>query len=80
MLETALHYARDIAANVSPTSMATIKSQVYEALTRPLADALEHANALMLVSFSQPDFAEGVQSFVEKRPPAFPPLAAAMRT
>jgi enoyl-CoA hydratase/carnithine racemase len=76
VLEVALDYARDIAANVSPTSMATIKRQVYEALTGPLGDALERANALMLESFSKPDFAEGVRSFVEKRPPAFPPLGA----
>jgi enoyl-CoA hydratase/carnithine racemase len=76
VLEVALEYARDVAANVSPTSMATIKRQVYEALTTPLGDALEHANALMLESFSKQDFAEGVQSFVEKRPPAFPPHAA----
>jgi enoyl-CoA hydratase/carnithine racemase len=76
VLDVSLEYARDLAANVSPMSMATIKQQVYEALTIPLADALDHANALMLESFSKPDFAEGVQSFVEKRPPAFPPVAA----
>jgi enoyl-CoA hydratase/carnithine racemase len=76
VLDVAVGYARDVAANVSPASMATIKRQVYDALNRPLGDALEHANALMLESFSKPDFAEGVQSFVEKRPPAFPPLAA----
>jgi enoyl-CoA hydratase/carnithine racemase len=75
VLETALQYARDLAANVSPASMATIKRQVYEALTKPLGEALDHANALMLESFSKPDFAEGVQSFVEKRQAAFPPLA-----
>lgn len=75
LLEVALEYARDVAANVSPASIATIKRQVYEALTSPLGDALEQANALMFESFSKPDFGEGVQSFVEKRPPAFPPLA-----
>ena len=50
--------------------MATIKRQVYEALARPLEDALEQANGLMLESFAKPDFGEGVRSFVEKRPPA----------
>jgi enoyl-CoA hydratase/carnithine racemase len=75
VLDVAREYARDIATNVSPASIATIKRQVYEALTTPLGVALAHANALMLESFSKPDFAEGVQSFVEKRPPAFPPLA-----
>jgi enoyl-CoA hydratase/carnithine racemase len=75
VLEIALQYARDVATNVSPASMATIKRQVYDALTTPLGEALGQANALMFESFSKPDFAEGVQSFVEKRPPAFPPLA-----
>ena len=74
LLDVALEYARDVAANVSPASMATIKRQVYEAMTRPLGDALEQANALMFESFTKPDFAEGVQSFVEKRAPDFPPL------
>lgn len=80
VLETALQYARDLAANVSPASMATIKRQVYEALTEPLGEALDHANALMLESFSKPDFAEGVRSFVEKRQPAFQPLAKDVST
>jgi enoyl-CoA hydratase/carnithine racemase len=48
-------------------------------MTRPLGDALDHANALMLESFSKPDFAEGVQSFVEKRTPDFPALAVVSR-
>jgi enoyl-CoA hydratase/carnithine racemase len=79
VLAVALEYARDIATNVSPASMATIKRQVYDAMTRPLGDALDHANALMLESFSKPDFAEGVQSFVEKRTPDFPALAVVIR-
>jgi len=75
LLEVVLEYARDLAENVSPASMATIKRQVYEALSLPLDDALAEANRLMLESFSKPDFAEGVQSFVQKRPPAFLPVA-----
>lgn len=76
VLETALDYAHDLAANVSPASMAAIKQQVYDSLAVPLGDALELANRLMIESFSQPDFAEGVQSFVERRAPNFPPLTA----
>lgn len=74
VLEVTLEYARDLAANVSPASMATIKRQVYGDFDRSLAQALEVANALMLESFSAPDFAEGVQSFLERRPPRFAPL------
>ena len=77
VLAVALEYARDLAANVSPASMATIKRQVYAALERPLGEALQEANGLMLESFSRPDFEEGVQSFVERRAPHFPPLAPA---
>jgi enoyl-CoA hydratase/carnithine racemase len=75
VVEIALEYARDLATNVSPASMADIKRQVYDALSTPLGDALEEANRLMLESFSRPDFAEGVQSFVERREPRFPALA-----
>ena len=77
LLEGALAYARDIAANCSPASMAAMKRQVYGDLERDLADALEDADRLMLASFAAPDFAEGVASFVERRAPDFPALSAA---
>jgi hypothetical protein len=59
VLEVTLAYARDVTTNVCPASMATIKRQVYDALTRALGDALDPANVLMLESFPKPDFAEG---------------------
>lgn len=76
VLERALAYARDLAENCSPASMAAMKAQVYADLHRDLDEALEDANRLMLESFGRPDFGEGVQSFVERRPPQFPPLGA----
>ena len=74
VLEEALAYARDLAANCSPASMAAMKAQVYRDLHRGLDESLEDANRLMLESFARPDFAEGVQSFVERREPRFAPL------
>jgi enoyl-CoA hydratase/carnithine racemase len=75
LLETTLEYARELAVNCSPVSMATIKRQVYADLERTLPNALAEADQLMLASFAQPDFVEGVASFVERREPRFAPLA-----
>jgi enoyl-CoA hydratase/carnithine racemase len=76
LLETTLEYARELAVYCSPASIATIKRQVYADLQRTLPDALATADELMLASFAAPDFVEGVASFVERREPRFPPLAA----
>jgi enoyl-CoA hydratase/carnithine racemase len=54
--------------------MAAMKRQVYEDRERGLEEALAEANKLMFESFSRPDFAEGVQSFTERRPPQFSAL------
>ena len=76
LLEETLAYARMLARESSPASMARMKQQVYADLERPLAESLEDANRLMGESFAEPDFGEGVRSFVERRPPNFEPLAA----
>jgi enoyl-CoA hydratase/carnithine racemase len=74
VLEEALAYAHELATQCSPASMATMKRQVYEALSQPLEQALADADRLMLASFSGPDFVEGVASFVERRDPSFAAL------
>jgi enoyl-CoA hydratase/carnithine racemase len=74
LLEATLDYARDLAVNCSPASMATMKRQVYAALEQRLDQALADANGLMLESFTAPDFVEGVTSFLERRDPRFAPL------
>jgi enoyl-CoA hydratase/carnithine racemase len=71
LLEATLEYAREIAVNCSPASMATMKRQVYADLERTLPDGLAEADKLMLASFAAPDFVEGVASFVERREPHF---------
>jgi enoyl-CoA hydratase/carnithine racemase len=67
-----VEYVREIAANASPSSMMVMKRQVYQQLTRELGPACDEAVKLMVESFSRPDFKEGVQSFLERRPPKFP--------
>jgi enoyl-CoA hydratase/carnithine racemase len=74
LLDQTLAYARELAVNCSPASMATMKRQVYADLTRELPDALAEANRLMGESFTAPDLAEGVASFLERREPRFAPL------
>jgi enoyl-CoA hydratase/carnithine racemase len=75
VLEQALAYAHELATQCSPASMAKMKRQVYAALDEGLPDALAEADRLMLASFGQPDFVEGVSSFVERREPRFAPLS-----
>ncbi len=74
LLDETLAYARDLAENCSPTSMAVIKSQVYRHSDLALREALEESLRLMADSLQTDDFKEGVQSFLDQRPPRFRPL------
>ena len=64
-------YIVNLASACSPASMAVMKRQVYEHLHRGLGAAEADAKRVMAESFGRPDFAEGVQSFMQKRPPQF---------
>jgi len=79
LMDEALAYARDLAGNCAPSSMAAMKQQVYGDLERGLDDALSRANELMGASLQAPDFVEGVSSYVERRPPRFAPLGREVR-
>jgi len=77
VLPHSVAYVRDLAARVSPRSMAVMKRQVYEQLTASLGPSEREAQKLMLESFGRDDFKEGVSSFLEKRPPQFGRLGSA---
>jgi enoyl-CoA hydratase/carnithine racemase len=80
LLDDAVAYAHELATLNSPWSMATIKAQVQADLERTFTDAVAHAEELMLASFRHPDVQEGVQSYLQQRPPDFPPLDPRSRT
>ena len=67
-------YVESLARGSSPISMAIMKRQIYEQLHRGLGQAEYDSQRLILESFGRGDFKEGVASFLEKRPPAFPRL------
>ena len=78
VLERALAYARDLAVNASPTSMALIKHaawrhQLTPSLPEAWTDSMRQATA---IADRTDDGQEGAASWVERRPPRFAPLPA----
>jgi enoyl-CoA hydratase/carnithine racemase len=51
--------------------MSIMKRQLYTNLIKDLDHAMTESVALMLESFEREDFKEGVQSYLDKRPPKF---------
>lgn len=74
VLDAALDYARTLATECSPASMAEIKQQIYTGLDSGLPAATADAERRMRAALNRQDSAEGVQSYLQGRPPQFPPL------
>ncbi|MFE4963745.1 enoyl-CoA hydratase-related protein [Streptomyces sp. NPDC056660] len=70
-LAAALVYAKDLAANCAPSSLAAIKSQVYGDQDRTRQEALARTLKLMDASFDGPDLAEALAARRERRAPVF---------
>ena len=65
------NYAKRIAESVSPRSMTIMKRQIRAGYSQTFVESLKVADKEMFSSFEQNDFKEGVESFVENRPPKF---------
>jgi enoyl-CoA hydratase/carnithine racemase len=74
VLPAAFDYARDLAVHCSPVAMAAIKAQVAADWHRTYQESNAWAVALVAAPERRADFREGVDSYVEKRPPQFRPL------
>ena len=71
LLREATEYVDTLAERSAPLAIQVIKQQVYRHLSAALGDATRESLRLMKESQARADFAEGVKSFVEKRPPRF---------
>ena len=70
-VKDAVGFLKEIAASSAPNSLMLMKKQVYRHLNKELAQAMNESNAWMDESLARGDFKEGVDSFVERRPPNF---------
>jgi enoyl-CoA hydratase/carnithine racemase len=70
-------YARDLAVNCSPLSMAVIKRQLLLADSQSLEEARLTALPWVQHYTGHGDLKEGMASFAERRSPRFHPLPAA---
>ncbi len=79
LLDDAIRTARALGTESSPASIATIKHQLGRVATQTLPEAMAEADELMYESLTGADVAEGIASFLEKRPADFPPLGSGTR-
>jgi enoyl-CoA hydratase/carnithine racemase len=69
--ETILQIAKELAELSSPRSMAVIKRQIVQSYSQSLDEGWTLGLHEALLSLQSADFKEGVQSYLEKRPPHF---------
>jgi enoyl-CoA hydratase/carnithine racemase len=71
LMSVTYDYARRLANDVAPTSLAATKLQLYRDLHGDVATSVHDAATRMAAMMQGPDFAEGVSALTEKRPPSF---------
>lgn len=74
LLPFTLDYARHMAAEIAPSSLAMMKRQLWDDLLGDLDTAAGRSVREMVAMIASSDFAEGVAAFQERRPPHFAPL------
>jgi enoyl-CoA hydratase/carnithine racemase len=69
LLRHSYEYARRLIDEVSPGSLRATKHQIYADLHRDAGSAVHEAERLLERMMTEPDYAEAVAAFREKRPP-----------
>jgi enoyl-CoA hydratase/carnithine racemase len=71
VLADAVAYARDVAVNTAPVSVAISKRLLWEGLTTPIPELQQKEGQLFAWTGRQQDAKEGVTAFLERRQPAW---------
>ena len=71
LLPHTIAYARVLATEVSPASLAAAKAQLYADWHRDVGTAVAESERLLEELVQGPDFAEGARALNEKRPPRY---------
>src|SRR5262249_2936784 len=74
LLAAARRFVVDLAANVSPASLADTKRLLYEGFGVPYPVALQQIDAVQYAALDRVDAKEGAAALIEKRPAVFPRL------
>lgn len=69
LLDHTREYAARLIKTVSPNALKQTRWQIYQDQHRDAAAAVRRSQALIEAMMRQPDYAEGVAAFLEKRPP-----------
>lgn len=65
-------FARMLATEVSPASLAITKYQIYADQHDDVGTAVERAGTALEDMMTRPDYAEGVRAWMQKETPDFP--------
>lgn len=79
LLEVAMEYAEQIASSCSPRSVATIKQQLRGNMIDDYRREAIESLTLLRDAFRGNDYAEGIQSYREGRPPVFDGVSSVLR-
>jgi enoyl-CoA hydratase/carnithine racemase len=71
VLPAALNYARDVAINTAPVSVAISKRLLWESLNISISELERKEQVLFAWTGAQPDAKEGVVAFLERREPVW---------
>ncbi len=74
LLEETYAYVRQMITTVAPNSLKQTRWQIYRDLHRDVASSVKESERLLNDMMGEDDYKEGVQAFVEKRPPDWPSL------